>query len=167
MRNVARAALQIVLYAGFAYAVGYLSFWPRYHYASPDVAAVKVSLSHAANHVKPCVKLTPQQIAELAPNMRRSVLCERQRLPLIFELDVDGNAALRIEALPSGLWGDGLSSVYERFDLAPGEHRISTRIRDTARTDGWDYAYEEDVNFAAGRYRTITFKPEKGGFSIR
>ena len=167
MRNVARAALQIVLYAGFAYAVGYLSFWHRYHYASPNVAAVKVSLSHAANHVKPCVKLTPQQIAELAPNMRRSVLCERQRLPLIFELDVDGNAALRIKALPSGLWGDGLSSVYERFDLPPGEHRIGTRIRDTARTDGWDYVYEEDVTFAAGRYRTITFKPEKGGFSIR
>ena len=167
MRNVARAALQIALYAGFAYVVGYLSFWPRYHYASPDMAAVKVSLSHATNHVEPCVKLTPQQIAELAPNMRRSVLCERQRLPLIFELDVDGNTALRIEALPSGLWGDGLSSVYERFDLPPGEHHIDTRIRDTARTDGWDYVYEEDVTYAAGRYRTITFKPEKGGFSIR
>ena len=120
MRNVARAALQIALYAGFAYVVGYLSFWPRYHYASPDMAVIKVSLSHAANHVNPCVKLTPQQIAKLAPNMRHALLCERQRLPLIFELDVDGNAALRIKALPSGLWGDGLSSVYERFDLSPG-----------------------------------------------
>jgi len=167
MRNVARVALQVALYAGFAYALGYLSFWPRYHYASPDMAVVKVSLSHAAKHVKPCVQLTPQQIAKLAPNMRRSVLCERQRLPLFFELDVDGKTALRIEAPPSGLWGDGLSSVYERFDLAPGEHRISTRIRDTARTSGWDYSYEEDVVLAAGRYVTITFKPEKGGFSIR
>lgn len=167
MRNVARVALQIALYAGFAFAVGYLSFWPKYQYASPDLAAVKVSLSHATNHVEPCVKLTPQQIAELAPNMRRSVLCERQRLPLILELDVDGNVALRVEALPSGMWGDGNASVYEGFDLPPGQHRITARLRDTARSDGWDYSYEGEVVFTAGRYRTITFKAEKGGFSIR
>jgi hypothetical protein len=167
MRNVARAALQIALYAGFAYMVGYLSFWPRYQYASPDMATVKISLSHATNRVEPCVELTPQQIAEYAPNMRRSQLCERERLPLFLELDVDGELALRIEASPSGMWADGNASVYERFDLAPGKHRIATRLRDTARSDGWDYSYEEDVIFAAGRYRTITFKPEKGGFSIR
>jgi hypothetical protein len=167
MRNVARAALQVALYAGFAYAVAYLSFWPRYQYASPDMATVKISLSHATNRVEPCVELTPQQIAELAPNMRRSQLCERERLPLLFELDVDGELALRIEASPSGMWEDGNASVYERFDLAPGEHRIATRLRDTARSDGWDYSYEEDVIFTAGRYRTITFKPEKGGFNIR
>ena len=167
MRNVARVALQVALYAGFAYVLGYLSFWPRYHYASPDMAVVKISLSHATDRVVPCVDLTPQQIAELAPNMRRSQLCERQRLPLILELDVDGELVLSIEALPSGMWEDGNSSVYERFALVPGEHRISTRIRDTARTSGWDYSYEEDVVLAAGRYVTITFKPEQGGFSIR
>ena len=167
MRNVARAALQIALYAGFAYMVGYLSFWPTYQYASPDMAVVKVSLSHATNRVAPCIELTPQQIAELAPNMRRSQLCERERLPLLLELDVDGELALRIESLPSGMWEDGNASVYERFDLTPGAHRIAARLRDTARSDGWDYSHEENVIFAAGRYRTITFKPEKGGFSIR
>ncbi len=167
MRNVARGALQIALYAGFAYVVGYLSFWPTYQYASPDMAIVKVSLSHATNRAAPCVELTPQQIAELAPNMRRSQLCERLRLRLLLELDIDGDTALRIEALPSGMWKDGAAAVYERFDLLPGEHRIAARLRDTARTDGWDYSYEEDVTFAAGRYRTITFRAEKGGFSIR
>jgi hypothetical protein len=167
MRNVARAALQIALYAGFAYMVGYLSFWPRYQYASPDMATVKISLSHATNRVAPCIELTPQQIAEFAPNMRRSQLCERERLTLTLELDIDGELAMRVEALPSGMWKDGNSSVYERLDLVPGEHRITARLRDTARTDGWDYSYEEDVIFTAGRYRTITFKPEKGGFNIR
>lgn len=167
MRNVARGALQIAVYAGFAYVVGYLSFWPTYQYASPDMAIVKVSLSHATNRAEPCVELTPQQIAELAPNMRRSQLCERLRLPLLLELDVDGETALRIEALPSGMWEDGAAPVYERFDLPPGKYRIALRLRDSARTDGWDYSYEEDVIFTAGRYRTITFKAEKGGFSIR
>jgi len=167
MLNAARVALQIAIYAGFAFMVGYLSFWPKYQYAAPDVANVKISLSHATNHAAPCIKLTPQQIAELAPNMRRSQLCERLRLPLHLELDVDGDTVLRIEALPSGMWEDGNAAVYERFDLAPGEHRIAARLRDTARTEGWDYSYEEDVVFAAGRYRTITFQAEKGGFSIR
>jgi hypothetical protein len=131
------------------------------------MATVKISLSHATNRVAPCIELTPQQIAEFAPNMRRSQLCERERLTLTLELDIDGELAMRVEALPSGMWKDGNSSVYERLDLVPGEHRITARLRDTARADGWDYSYEEDVIFIAGRYRTITFKPEKGGFNIR
>jgi hypothetical protein len=127
MRNVARVALQIALYAGFAIMVAYLSFWPTYQYASPDMAVVKISLSHATNRVAPCIELTPQQIAELAPNMRRSQLCERERLPLTLEFDVDGEVVLRVEARPSGMWEDGNSSVYERLDLAPGKQRSNPR----------------------------------------
>lgn len=167
MSRVMRAALQALFYAAFVATVGYLSFWPRYHYASPDMAVVKVSVSHATERVVPCVRLTPEQIAELAPNMRRQLSCERQRLPLVIEIDVDGETALHVAAPPSGLWGDGPASIYQRLDLAPGVHTLHVRLRDSARDSGWDYTHAEDVALVAGRYTTITFRAENGGFDIR
>ena len=167
MINALRYLLQVIAYAAFAIVVGYLSFWPRYQYASADVAAIKLSLSHATDRVVPCVELTPQQVAELAPNMRRTMSCERQRLPLTLQLSIDGEFTFEHEALPSGLWEDGPASIYERFDLEPGVHTIMVRLRDTAREDGWDYTITEDVTLIAGRYMTITFKAENGGFAFR
>lgn len=167
MARALRMLLQVALYAAFAVAVGWLSILPPFDYASGNLATVKLSLNHATERVKPCVRLTPEQIAELAANMRRTEQCERARLPLQLEIEIDGETVIEIEAQPSGLWDDGHASVYERFDVAPGPHRITARLRDSAREDGWDYAYSEDVILEPGRYFTITFRPETGGFHYR
>ena len=167
MRDLIRFSLQGLIYTAFVLAIGYFSFWPRYEYSSPDVTVVKVSLSHATERVEPCVELTPQEIAKLAPNMRRTEICERQRLPLVLELELDGEIAIQLKARPSGLWEDGNASIYERFEMPPGTHRITARLRDSARSEGWDYTHTEDVVLEAGRYLTITFKAQNGGFAIR
>ena len=167
MRNAIRYLLQVMAFASFGVMVGYLSFWPEYQYASPETATVKLSLSHATDRVEPCVQLTPQQIAELAPNMRRAQACVRQRLPLLLQLEVDGEIAIELLATPTGLWEDGPASVYERFNLSAAAHTITIRMRDSARAEGWDYTHTEDVVLEAGRYMTITFKAENGGFRIR
>ena len=99
--------------------------------------------------------------------MRRTETCERERLPLILELDIDGETLLNLQAEPSGLWNDGPASIYERFEVAPGAHTITARLRDTARTEGWDYVSTETLELRPGRYFTITFKPENGGFNFR
>ena len=167
MDSVIRISLRIAFYVAFAAVIGYLSFWPRYEYGTPGMAEVKISLSHAAERIEPCVLLTPQEIAELAPNMRRTETCERKRVPLVLELEIDGEVVRHLEVSPSGLWEDGPASVYERFELAPGRHRVDLRLRDTARGDGWDYTHSEDIVLEPGRYLTITFRPETGGFGIR
>lgn len=159
--------LQLILYAVFAAAIGYFASLPTYTYGDPEAATIKVSLSHAAARVNPCVQLTPEQMAKLADNMRRTEICERQRLPVTLEVDIDDRSVARIEAPPAGLWGDGPASIYERFDIAPGEHSVSLRLRDTARTDGWDYSANEELVLERGRYLTITFNPERGGFEFR
>ena len=167
MTKALRLLLQIALYAAFAVVIGWLSILPPFHYASADMATIKLSLSHATERVVPCVKLTPEEIAKLAPNMRRTLSCERARLPLTIEIDIDGASTIQLVAQPSGLWNDGPASVYERFDVAPGKHLITARIRDSARTDGWDYTYSENVELEPGRYFTISFRPETGGFHYR
>jgi hypothetical protein len=167
VRKVFPYIVQLLAYAAFATGIGYFSVAPRYEYAAPGVAVVKLSLSHATNRVEPCVRLTPEEVAALAPNMRRAEKCERARLPLRIEIDLDGELILAAEALPSGAWSDGPASIYHTFDLPPGEYRLGARLRDSDRADGWDYAYTEDVRLTAGRYLTITFRAENTGFEFR
>lgn len=167
LRSAAGLLAQVLLYAAFALLLGYFATKPRYDYADPGFATIKVSLSHAADLVKPCVPLTQEEIAALAANMRRTEACERERLPLVLELDVDGSRVLQVEARPSGLWNDGPGSIYERFEVPPGEHRVAVRLRDSARSEEWDYTLDDVVRLEAGRYFTVTFHAEKGGFVFR
>jgi hypothetical protein len=167
MRSAAAIFLQVTLYLAFAASLGWFATNPPYRYADPGMASVKVSLSHAAERVEPCVQLTPEQIAELAMNMKQTEACERERLPLLIEIDIDGETRFSLQAEPTGLWNDGPSSVYERFDVEPGAHRLTARLRDTARTTGWDYADSADIVLEPGRYFTVTFKAETGGFNFR
>lgn len=167
MADAFRVTVQALAYLGFLSVVGYLSASPAYDYAMADKATIKLSLSHAADRVKPCVRLTPEEIAELAPNMRRVEHCERERLPLTVRLEMDGALLAEIEAPPSGLWKDGPASVYQRFEVEPGEHTITARLRHSGRLDGWDYTYSEEATLVAGRYFAITFRSETGGFRFR
>lgn len=167
MARTTRLIVQASAYATFAVIVGLLSSWPAYDYAAGDAAVVKLSLSHAAARSRPCVRLTPEELAELAPNMRRPERCERERLPLVVELEIDGDLVLRVEAPPSGLWNDGPASVYERLEFEPGIHEVTARLRDSARSGGWDYSHTEAVRFERGRYFSVTFRAESGGFKFR
>jgi hypothetical protein len=158
---------QAIAYAAFMALLGYFAANPSYRYADPGKAEIKLSLSHATERIEPCVPLTQEQIAELAANMRRTETCERARQPLVLELDFDGRTVRRVTANPSGLWGDGPASVYERIPVPAGEHAIAVRLRDSGRGDGWDNAAEATVNLAPGRYLTITFRSETGEFAFR
>jgi len=159
--------VQVFLYAVFAALIGYLSVAPAYQYSDPQLAVIKLSLSHAANRVEECVKLTPQQINERAMKGEPINECERARLPLAVELEVDGTTVLSLAAIPSGLWNDGPASVYERLEIDAGAHTITARLRDSARETGWDYEDSAEVDLVPGRYFTITFRAENGGFEFR
>lgn len=160
-------AVQAFLYVVFAAFVGYLSVAPTYRYADPDLAVIKLSLNHAAERVEACVKLTPQQINERAMKGEPINECGRARLPLAVELNVDGATVLSLTAFPSGLWDDGPASVYERLAVEAGAYTITARMRDSARETGWDYEQSEQVDLAPGRYFTITFREDNGGFEFR
>jgi len=162
-----RALGQAVVFAAFIALLGYFATMPAYHYADPDRAAIKLSLSHATQRVKPCVPLSQEQIAELAANMRRTEACERARQPLVLELDFDGRTVRSVTANPSGLWDDGPASVYERIPVPAGKHTVAVRLRDSGRSEGWDHAASRAVDMAPGRYLTITFRSETGEFTFR
>jgi hypothetical protein len=75
-------------------------------------------------------------------------------------------AALRESLPPTGLAGDGPSRVYRRFAVAAGEHRLRLRLRDTARSDGFDHEHAATVSLRPGQNLVVDFRAGSG-FVIR
>ena len=92
--------------------------------------------------------------------------CPRGRVSLLVELDIDGERGYSAWLPPSGLAGDGASTAYERFVVAPGRHRITARLRDSRREQGFDHELDEGVELAAGQHLVIDFRANTGGFRI-
>jgi hypothetical protein len=147
--------------------LGYFSTAPAYQYLPPDKALLKLAFSHAAERRVPCRKLSPAEIAELAPNMRKPEACERERLPLLVELEMDGELIYRAEERPTGLWKDGASTVYRKFVVAPGKHFVLARLRDSRDAVGFDYEQSAEVDLAPQQNFVIGFRKTTGGFTFQ
>lgn len=157
---------QAVLYAAFMAVLGYFATLPAYVYVDPGAAVITLSFGHAGEKTSACRRLTPEEIAALAPNMRRPMDCPRGRVSLLVELWLDDEILYQASLPPSGLAGDGASSVYERFVVAPGRHRLAARLRDSRREEGFDYALEDDVELAPGQHLVVDFRAGTGGFKF-
>ena len=137
------------------------SAWPAYRTIPPETAVLKISLTHGG--ARSCRQMSDAELAKLPPNMRRREICDRKRLPIHLELEIDGRTMFARSLPPSGIAGDGPSRVYERFRLPAGQHDIAVRMRDTDR-DGFDYSAERTVVLAPAQNFVVDFRPEEGGF---
>ena len=162
----ARYAGQAVAYAAFAALLGYFATAPAYSPIEPDAAVLKLSFIHVGQRKVECRKMSPDEIARLPPNMRLTLDCPRERLPVLVELELDGKLLLRREIKASGLSHDRASSIYQKFVVPPGRHVVSARLRDSARTEGFDYARSTEVEFRPRQNFVGDFRAEAGGFSF-
>jgi hypothetical protein len=158
---------QAVLYGLFALAIGVFSHWPSYRHLAPDMALVKLSLVHAGKPVGDCRKQTAEELAKLPPNMRAPTTCPRERSPVTVELDIDGTAAVRVVAPPSGLSRDGASALYRRLPVAAGERLIQVRLRDDVRSTSFAYTAERRLRLAPAQVLVIDFDAERGGITLQ
>ncbi len=148
---------QGILYAALATVIVVFSRWPAYQNLAADRALIKISISHQGQLLGDCVELTPQELAKLPPNMRAPKSCPRERSPLTIEVDVDGQLAHRQVAKPSGLSGDGAAVVYRRLEVPAGKHHIEVRMKDNARSEGFDYTRSEEVDLAPSEILVVDF----------
>jgi hypothetical protein len=162
LRYVAMFAVILALFAG----VAALADWPVYRKTPRDTAVIMLSFIHGAARAD-CRRLTPQEIAKLSPNMRHIQDCPRERRSLRVELDIDDKTMFARDLKPSGIAGDGQSKVYERFVAPIGSHDLFVRMRDTARTEGFDYDRRERVTLQPDQMLVIDFSAETGEFLIR
>ena len=155
---------QGLVYLMIAALFGLFSDWPRFTYYPDDKAQILLSFAHGAQRKGECRRLTAEEIAELPPNMRRPEICPRERLPVYIELIVNDEPLYRDHLPPSGLSGDGPSQVHRPFVVAPGSHRVTLRLRDSARTEGFDYERSETITLRARQNLVIDFRADTGGF---
>ncbi len=166
MPKLSRLLAQAIAYAAFVGVIAYFSKSPNYAQVDPQMSLIRLSFSHAGARKGECRRLTPDEIAALPPNMRKPMDCPRERLPLLVELHVDGKLIYRRTLPPSGIAGDGASTAYERFVIVPGYHRITAKLRDTARNEGFDYEGEELMLIEPKQNVVIDFRAGAGGFKF-
>jgi hypothetical protein len=166
MKQALRIAAQLALYAPLMALIGYFSTEPRFSALGPGEALLRLSFIHAAERKEPCRERTPEELAQLAPNMRAALDCPRERAMLLVELEVDGEIALRREVPPTGVQRDGNATVYHRLPLPAGRHRIVARLRDRPG-DGFNFVGETTLELAPGAALLIDFSKERGGFVFR
>lgn len=159
-------AAQVILYSAFAVMLGYFSVSPTYTRINPDFGVIKLSFSHAGQPETECRRRTQAQLDELAPNMRRAMDCPRRRVPLLVELDLDGERIYRAFLPPSGLSGDGASTIYKGFPVPAGEYTVMVRLRDSRREEGFDWRMERMIRILPRQNLVIDFRAETGGFKI-
>ena len=167
MAKLLQYAGQAVVYALLCAFIGYFATRPVYQQFPEGQAQIKLSFAHGAARKKDCRRLTPQEIAKLPPNQRRPNTCERARVAVHVQLDLDGSTIYDARLEPTGLAGDGPARAYEKFVVSPGAHVVTARLRDTRAKEGFNYETRRDVELVAGQNLAIDFKADAGGFIFR
>ena len=152
---------QVILYGAFAAFIGYFATSPKYRQIADDVALIKLSISHLGD--RECRKRTPEELAKMPPNMRAPLDCPRERSDIRLEMDLDGQPVLRTVMHPTGLYKDGVSTIYRRFEVKAGSHQLAVRMNDNIVKPGFNFVKEEEINLKPGQVMVIDFNPDKGG----
>lgn len=161
MRRIASLAGQGLLYALFAAFIGMFSLRPAYHPLPDGHALLKLSMSHAGVRKADCRTRSSDEMAKLAPNMRVSVDCPRERSPLDISLWLDGRLIHAETAQPSGLSRDGAATVYRRLVVPAGTHRLVVRLNDDARHPDVVHRYDGELTLVPGQVVVIDFDSER------
>lgn len=152
---------QIVLYGAFAAFIGYFSSEPTYRQIPDDAALIKLSISHLGG--RECRQRSAEELARMPRNMRAPLECPRERSDIRLQLELDGKPMFETVMHPTGLSGDGISTVYKRFVVKAGSYLLTARMNDNLIHPGFNYVKEARVTLKPAQVLVIDFNPDKGG----
>ena len=128
---------------------------------------IKLSLAHAGQKKEPCRIRSDEEMASQAANMRRRKDCPRERLPIVLDFEMDGRIVHHEILQPTGLSRDLASDIYEKFPVPVGRHVLTLRLRDSARTEGYDYNQSFEIDLQPAQNLAIDFRADLGGFVLQ
>jgi hypothetical protein len=162
-----KIAAQILAYTMFISLIGVFTSQPELRFLESDEALLSLSFTHAAQRIGECVRLSQEELLALPPNMRSPDMCPRERHPMRIEIIVDGETLLQNTLAPSGLWHDGKASVYQRFRIKSGDHKVTVRMNDSGDMDGFDFERTVKLQVTAGQNIVVFFDPDKQRFAFQ
>ncbi len=158
MADVARYLGQILLYALFFLPIVYFTHLPEHRHLAEGMAELKIAVRHAGKIIGACTPVDVGAYTPLPGNKQRPEICPRERSPLRLELLLDGETLYRATVPASGLHDDGVSSVYRRFAVPAGSHRLQLRMNDDAAVQGYPWVLEQDVDLRPAQVVVASFK---------
>jgi hypothetical protein len=167
MSKAIRFALQALSYALFMAVVWYFSFSPPFRQLEPDQAVITLAFAHAGERREECRALSPEEMAKLPPNMRRPADCPRERSPIVVDLLLNGEPAIKEVANAPGLYSDQGVSLYRRVKVPAGEHLLSVSMNDNVRVEGPTFTHEQRVNIKPGQMLVVDFDSDERKFVIK
>lgn len=167
MNKAIRFALQALNYALFMAVVWYFSFSPPFRQLEPDQAVITLAFAHAGERREDCRTLSPEEMAKLPPNMRRPTDCPRERSPIVVDLLLNGELAIKEVAHAPGLYSDQGVSLYRSVKVPAGEHLLRVSMNDNVRVEGPTFTHEQTVSIEPGRMLVVDFDSDKRKFLIK
>ena len=168
-RDFAAILHGLMAWGAFGALIVLLSHAPRFAPLPAGAALLQVSIAHAGARLAPCRRLTPEELAARAPNMRVPEVCPRGRSAVRVTVELDGRVLLDETIAPSGLSRDGTSTLYRRIPVAAGEHRLRVRVIDDLREPRMPartFERHATLRLAPGRVISVDFKPARGGIVV-
>jgi hypothetical protein len=99
--------------------------------------------------------------------MRAPLDCPRERSDIRLEVDLDGQPILQTVMHPTGLYKDGVSTIYKRFEVKAGSHQLAVRMNDNLVKPGFNFVKEERISLKPHQVMVIDFNPDQGGLFFR
>jgi len=161
-----RWLLQACNYTLFMAVVWYFSSAPAVRLIGEDEARLTIAFAHAGQLREPCRRLSQEELNKLAPNMRKIEDCPRERAPVTIEVDLDGEPLYRAALEPPGLYSDQGVDVFYSAKIPAGAHRLSLKMNDSVRIDGFNHVFEDDIEIAPAQILLVGFD-NKSGFVLR
>ena len=166
MKQAIRYLAQGLLYVPLMAILGYFSTYPAYTNLPAEQALVRLSFSHAGQRMVECRQRTPEELAKLPPNMRAAMDCPRERSPVKVALELDGKEVYRAVVPPAGLKKDLASTVYQRFAVPAGPHRVVARLSDQPSGE-FNHSKEAVLELKPGSALVVDFRLAEGGFQFK
>ena len=138
-----------------------------YTFFDLEDSMLRFSIKHAGRHVKEEAMPTAEELKKLPPHMRVRVPKAGERFPVYVEVEIDGKKVISNSYKPGGLKQEGASYAYEKVIVAPGIHKVIVRMSDTGSPEHFDFVYDKELEFKAGRQICIDFDGGKKEFYIR
>jgi hypothetical protein len=157
-----RYLLQAINYTVFMALIWYFASAPSIRLLEHDEAMITIAFAHAGDLRQPCHKLSSEELANLAPNMRKLEDCPRARSPVIIEALLDGETLYSKTLLPSGLYSDGGVDVYFSGKVTAGSHRFEIAMNDSVRQQGFNHSFNQQITISPAQIVLIDFDTEKG-----
>jgi len=157
-----RYFLQAINYTIFMALIWYFATSPAIQILDRDEAMITIAFAHAGDLREPCKKLSSEELAKLALNMRKLEDCPRARSPVIIEATLDGQALYSKTLAPTGLFDDGGVDVYFSGRIPAGSHQFEIKMDDSIRQQGFNHTFRQEINVEPARIVLVDFDSKKG-----